>query len=60
MLIRRRLDFVKQGLSQEALVSQQNALVKKELRQHSRHLLDNVPEPGQNGARSTVQITSSS
>ena len=34
-----------QGPSQEALVSQQNALVKEELRQHSRHLLDDVPEP---------------
>ena len=35
--------FVKQGPSQEALVSHQNALVKKKLRQHLRHLLDNVP-----------------
>ena len=37
--------FAKKGPSQEALVCQYNALVKEELRQHSRHLLDDVPEP---------------
>ena len=37
--------LVKQGPSQEALVSHQTELVKEELRQHLRHLLDNVSEP---------------
>ena len=45
MLNRRRLGFCQEGPSQEALVSYQNALVEEELRQNSRHLLDNVPEP---------------
>ena len=37
--------FSKCGLTQEALVSYQNALDEEELCQHSRHLLDNVSEP---------------
>ena len=52
--------FVKHGPTQEALVSHQNALVGEELRQHSRHLLDNVPDPWQKGVTSMVQITLSS
>ena len=52
--------FFKYSLTQEALVSHQSALVKEEFRQHSRHLLDNVPEPWQQGVTNMVQTTSSS